>query len=424
MDYLVLTKTGGMILGPVSQILGWIMDLLFRFTSSMGILNIGLCIILFTLVVKVLMFPLTIKQQKSSKLMSVMQPELQAVQNKYKGKTDNESMMKMNVETKAVYEKYGTSMTGGCLQLLIQMPILLALYRVIYNIPAYVSSVKTYFMQVVYAITNTAAAADLKEGAGAALLQFAEENNVPLVGVTKIGDLTGVAGEALGNKMVDILYKLNPEQWGELGKRFPDAATVISENSVAIEKMNEFLGINLATNPWQGMTPNAAWLIPILAGLSQWFSAKLMMSNQPQQDENSTSAQMMKQMNVMMPMMSVFFCFTFPAAIGIYWVASSVFQIIQQLIVNAYLNKVDMDEMIKKNLEKANAKRAKKGLPPQKISQNATMNAKNIQAATQRSNGVMGEQRIRSCHATSGAETSRCGLYKQRHFLGSGSSLC
>ncbi len=384
MDYLVLTKTGGMILGPVSQILGWIMDLLFRFTSSMGILNIGLCIILFTLVVKVLMFPLTIKQQKSSKLMSVMQPELQAVQNKYKGKTDNESMMKMNVETKAVYEKYGTSMTGGCLQLLIQMPILLALYRVIYNIPAYVSSVKTYFMQVVYAITNTAAAADLKEGAGAALLQFAEENNVPLVGVTKIGDLTGVAGEALGNKMVDILYKLNPEQWGELGKRFPDAATVISENSVAIEKMNEFLGINLATNPWQGMTPNAAWLIPILAGLSQWFSAKLMMSNQPQQDENSTSAQMMKQMNVMMPLMSVFFCFTFPAAIGIYWVASSVFQIIQQLIVNAYLNKVDMDEMIKKNLEKANAKRAKKGLPPQKISQNATMNAKNIQAAREK----------------------------------------
>lgn len=384
MDYLVLTKTGGMILGPVSQILGVIMDLLFRFTSSVGILNIGLCIILFTLVVKILMFPLTIKQQKSSKLMTVMQPEIQAIQNKYKGKTDNESMMKMNVETKAVYEKYGTSMTGGCLQLLIQMPILLALYRVIYNIPAYVSSVKTYFMQVVYAITNTAAAADLKEGAGAALLQFAEENNVPLVGVTKIGDLTGVAGEALGNKMVDILYKLNPEQWGELGKRFPEAATVIGENSVAIEKMNEFLGINLATNPWQGMTPNAAWLIPILAGLSQWFSAKLMMSNQPQQDENSTSAQMMKQMNVMMPMMSVFFCFTFPAAIGIYWVASSVFQIIQQLIVNAYLNKVDMDEMIQKNLDKANAKRAKKGLPPQKISQNATMNAKNIQAAREK----------------------------------------
>ena len=392
MDYLVLTKTGGMILGPVSQILGWIMDLLFRFTSSMGILNIGLCIILFTLVVKVLMFPLTIKQQKSSKLMSVMQPELQAVQNKYKGKTDNESMMKMNVETKAVYEKYGTSMTGGCLQLLIQMPILLALYRVIYNIPAYVSSVKTYFMQVVYAITNVSNIADLPEGAGASLLQFATDHNIPLTGITKIGDLVGDTGEVLGNKMVDILYKLNPEQWGELANRFPEAAAVITENSAAIEKMNSFLGINLATNPWQGFAPSAAWLIPILAGVSQWLSAKLMMSNQPQQDENSTSAQMMKQMNVMMPLMSVFFCFTFPAAIGIYWVASSVFQIIQQLIVNAYLEKVDMDEMIKKNLEKANAKRAKKGLPPQKISQSATVNVKNIQAAQQREEQARNEK--------------------------------
>ncbi len=392
MDYLVLTKTGGMILGPVSQILGVIMDLLFRFTSSMGVLNIGLCIILFTLVVKVLMFPLTIKQQKSSKLMTVMQPELQAIQNKYKGKTDNDSMMKMNVETKAVYEKYGTSMTGGCLQLIIQLPILLALYRVIYNIPAYVSSVKVYFMQVVYAITNVANASDLQEGAGAALLKFATDHNIPLTGVTNIGDLVGVTGDALGNKMVDILYKLNPEQWIELGNQFPSAASVIAENSLAIEKMNSFLGINLSTNPWQGMSPNAAWLIPILAGLSQWFSAKLMMSNQPQQDENSTSAQMMKQMNVMMPLMSVFFCFTFPAAIGIYWVASSVFQIIQQLIVNAYLSKVDMDEMIKKNLEKANAKRAKKGLPPQKISQNAMVNAKNIQAAQQREEQARNEK--------------------------------
>ena len=107
MDYLDLTKVEGMFMGPISQVLGWIMDALFRFTSSFGdVLNIGLSIILFTLVVKILMFPMTIKQQKSSKMMTVMQPELMAIQNKYKGKTDNDSMMRMNVETKAVYEKY------------------------------------------------------------------------------------------------------------------------------------------------------------------------------------------------------------------------------------------------------------------------------------------------------------------------------
>lgn len=391
MEYLVLTKTGGMILGPVAQILGLIMDGLFRVTSSIGILNIGLCIILFTLVVKLVMIPLTIKQQKSSKLMSVMQPEIQAIQAKYKGKTDNDSMMRMNVETKAVYEKYGTSMTGGCLQLVIQMPILFALYRVIYNIPAYVSSVKDYFLQVVYAITNVSSAAALPEGSASALVQFATDHNIPLTGMVNIGDLTGVTGEALGNKMVDVLYKLNPDQWRALGETFPNASNIIATNSVAIEQMNSFLGINLATNPWQGPVPTLAWLIPILAGLTQWYSTKLMTAQQTQ-GEDAPGAQMMKQMNIMMPLMSVFFCFTFPAAIGIYWVASSVFQIIQQVIVNSYLNKVDIDDMVKKNVEKANAKRAKKGLPPQKINQNASASLKNIQAAAEKEEAERNEK--------------------------------
>jgi len=380
LNYLVLTKTGGAILGPVAQILGYIMDALFRFTSMFGVMNIGLCIILFTLVVKILMFPLTIKQQKSSKLMSVMQPEIQAIQNKYKGKTDNDSMMKMKVETDAVYEKYGTSMTGGCLQLIIQMPILFALYRVIYNIPAYVSTVKDYYMNVVYSISNVSSAASLSDGAATSLLNFANDNNVVLTGMNAIGDLTGVSGEALGNKMVDILYKLNPAQWNLLGQAFSGSTQVIADNSAAIERMNSFVGINLATNPWQGLVPSLAWLIPIAAGLSQWYSTKLMTANQQTQSEEAPGGQMMKQMNVMMPLMSVFFCFTFPAAVGIYWVASSAFQIIQQIGVNAYLNKIDIDEMVKINIEKANKKRAKKGLPPQKINQNASANLKAYQA--------------------------------------------
>ena len=126
----VLTKTGG-ILGPIAGILGWIMDLLFRFTSTFGIENIGLCIILFTLVTKLLMMPLTIKQQKSSKLMAVMQPEINAIQKKYKGKeNDQKSAMMMQAEMKAVYEKYGTSMTGGCLP---AGPVLFVLWHSAYR---------------------------------------------------------------------------------------------------------------------------------------------------------------------------------------------------------------------------------------------------------------------------------------------------
>lgn len=364
MDFLVLTKTGGF-LGPIADVLGIIMDALFRFTSMFGIMNIGLCIILFTLVIKLLMFPLTLKQQKSSKLMAVMQPELQAIQKKYKGKTDNESMMKMNVETKAVYEKYGTSMTGGCLQLLIQMPILFALYRVIYNIPAYVSGVKMYFENVVNALPANAAET---------LTKFATDNKISM---SMIGELTN------SDKIIDLLYKLNPVQWKALEEVFPAAQQVIHENAAQIEGMNSFLGINLATSPWTGFVPTLAWLIPILAGLTQWYSTKLMTSNQ-NMSEDTPGASSMKMMNNTMPLMSAFFCFTFPAGIGIYWIASSFFQVIQQLGVNAYLSKVDMDEMIKKNVEKANAKRAKKGLPPAKVNQNASVNLKNIQAAAQK----------------------------------------
>ena len=395
MEYFVLTKVSGAIMGPISLVLGWIMDMLFKFTDAFGIMNIGLSIILFTLVVKLLMFPMTIKQQKSSKLMAVMQPEIQAIQNKYKGRTDNDSMMKMNMETKAVYEKYGTSMTGGCLQLVIQLPIMLALYRVIYSIPAYVTPVKEHFMNVVHAITGASSAASLGEGAASSLMQFATDNNVVLTGMNAIGDLTGVTGQALADKMVDLLYKLNPEQWTALAGAFPDAASTITTNAEAIMHMNSFFGINLASNPFNGsFVPNIAWIIPVLAGLTQWYSSKLMMANQstPQGDENNMGTQMMKQMNIIMPLMSVWFCFTFPAAIGVYWVASSVFMIIQQVIVNAYLNKMDLDELIRRNVEKANKKRAKKGLPPQKVNQNATATLKNMQVKAERAEASRAEK--------------------------------
>ena len=248
---------------------------------------------------------------------------------------------------------------------------------------------------MVYALTGSSSASALTEGAAANLLQFATDHNIALTGVNPIGDLTGVSGEALANKMVDILYKLNPAQWGELAQAFPNAASVISDNAATIEKMNTFLGINLSSNPFNGsFVPNLAWLIPILAGLTQYASTKLMMATQPKKTNNGEdmSSQMMQSMNVTMPLMSVFFCFTFPAAIGIYWVASSTFQLLQQLVVNSYLDKVDMDELIRKNVEKANKKRAKKGLPPQKVNQNATASLKHMQAVQEKEEAERAEK--------------------------------
>ena len=123
MELFVATKAGS-ILGPIASLFGIVMDLLFRFTSSFGIFNIGICIILFTIITRLLLFPLTLKQQKSSKMMALMNPEIAAIQKKYKGKTDQTSMAKQQVEMQAVYEKYGSSPMAGCLPMLMKSMIL------------------------------------------------------------------------------------------------------------------------------------------------------------------------------------------------------------------------------------------------------------------------------------------------------------
>ena len=362
---MVLTKAGS-ILGPIATVLGYVMDILFRFTSSFGVFNVGLCIILFTIVMKTLMIPLTIKQQKTTKLMSVMNPEIQAIQKKYKGKSDQESMQRQNVEIQAVYEKYGTSMTGGCLPLLIQMPILLALYRVIYNIPAYVPSVRVYFDNVVTPLMGQADYAQ----------KLQEITNI----ATACGGKLDKFDFTNANRLVDMLYKFSTAQWGELQALFPTISDVIGQNAAVVERMNTFLGLNMAEAP--GWVPSFAWIIPILAAVSQWFSTKLMSGNQPSTsaDAENPMAQSMKTMTTTMPLFSAFICITMPAGLGIYWIATSVVTIIQQLIVNAYMDKVNIDDMIAKNLEKVNKKRAKQGLPPAKVTQNATASLKAIKA--------------------------------------------
>ena len=362
---MVLTKAGS-ILGPIATVLGYVMDILFRFTSSFGVFNVGLCIILFTIVMKTLMIPLTIKQQKTTKLMSVMNPEIQAIQKKYKGKSDQESMQRQNVEIQAVYEKYGTSMTGGCLPLLIQMPILLALYRVIYNIPAYVPSVRVYFDNVVTPLMGQADYAQ----------KLQEITNI----ATACGGKLDKFDFTNANRLVDMLYKFSTAQWGELQSLFPAISDVIGQNAAVVERMNTFLGLNMAEAP--GWVPSFAWIIPVLAAVSQWFSTKLMSGNQPSTsgDAENPMAQSMKTMTTTMPLFSAFICITMPAGLGIYWIATSVVTIIQQLVVNAYMDKVNIDDMIAKNLEKGNKKRAKQGLPPAKVTQNATASLKAIKA--------------------------------------------
>ena len=381
MDLLVLTKTGG-IFGPIAEVLGWIMDALFRFTSAFGVMNIGLCIILFTLVMKLLMFPLTLNQQKSSKLMAVMQPEIQAIQKKYKGKTDNDSMMKMNVETRAVYEKYGTSMTGGCLPLLIQLPIMLALYQVIYHIPGYITGVRNVFTGLTAKIMSV-------DGFGSIISQFLTDNKITMTGISANTEFTKTT-------TIDFLYKLSPSQMEKFSQisDFSGFSDLFDKVAQQTSHMNTFLNLNISDTPLaiikSGMAQGgaagyllvfSAAMVPILAWLTQWMNYKLM--PQPKQAPNSEPSAMeasMKSMNTFMPIMSAVFCFSFPVGIGIYWVIGAVIRCIQQLVINRKMEQMDMEDLVRRNQEKMKKKMEKRGVSAQQINQQARMNARNIQA--------------------------------------------
>lgn len=334
------------------------MDLIFKGVSAIGLPNIGLCIIIFTIVTKLILYPLTLKQSKSQKLQQVVQPEIAAIQAKYKGReNDQQAMMMQQAEIKAVYEKYGTSMTAGCLPLLIQFPIIFGLYKVIINIPDYVASVRVYFENIVNAIGGEAALSKINE--------FIVENDL-----VKVLSMARISGNEVTTtrEAVNFLNKLSSVQWDLFINKFQSASAAITENLVTIQRMNNFLGIDLAATPSSyGLANPKAWIIPLLAGLSQFAASKLMQKQTDaasQGNQNDQSKMMMNSMNYMMPIMSVVFCFSFASGIGVYWIAQAVVSAVQQLYINKQMDKLDVNELIKVNLEKTNKKRAKKGLPP------------------------------------------------------------
>lgn len=325
-------------LGPIANLAGLIMNGIYEFFHLFGIQNIALSIIIFTFITKSLMIPLTLKQQKFTKLSSKMNPELQAIQAKYKGKKDEASMRKQQAETQAVYEKYGASPTAGCLPMLISLPIMFALYRVIHNIPAYVNEVKVLYESIAVEISGV-------KGFESIILDMVQGVRITAEELTN------------NNKIIDVLSKFGSDEWKQLADKIPQISSVLNANVPSILRVNSFLGLNITNAPgWR--FPGI--IIPILAMTLQFIQSKQMNVNNANTDKDNPSASAMNSMTVMMPIMSGIFCITLPIGVGIYWISTSVFTIIQQFFTNKYLDKVDVDQLVEKNLEKNSKKNKKK----------------------------------------------------------------
>lgn len=351
----ILTTYQGAFLGPIARVLGYILEAIYYVLSLVGIENTGICIILFTFLVNALMLPLQVKQQKFSKMSSIMNPEIQAIQNKYKNKKDQASQQKMSMETQAVYQKYGVSPASGCLPLLITFPILFALYRVIYNVPAYVDQVYDIYKGV----------AESLKGMEVTVAQLAElvktQTYVVTDAVKNVKDVS-IAKVDL-NYYIDVLGQFNTTAWGDLAKKYPDLSQEIAKVSANASHINSFLGMNIADAP---KINSLSISIPILSVITQIVSTKLSMAGMQQSQNNvdNPTAASMKMMNNVMPFVSGLMCFMFPIGVGLYWVAGNVFRIFQSLGINLYFSKIDMEEEMKKNMEKSKKRMERMGIDP------------------------------------------------------------
>lgn len=417
----------------ISNILGIVMSGLYSFFSVFGIFNIGLCIVVFTIICKMILFPITLKQQKFSKVSIKMNPELQAIQKKYQGKRDNDSMMKQQLETRAVYEKYGTSPTGSCLPLFIQMIILLGLYAVIISIPTYVKPISEIYQNASNEIVSVFDDYDDLNHVNSIISDSNDEefdtliknnydstkdeeynnsaiydNLINLYATVKPLDDFG-NGYDKAIKIINSLKEVSDEKWDEIidaekenknpseyyialyekYKGYTDEdwenykASLISVKEKIegyeseISDIYTFLWIDLSKSP--SVLEWYALIIPILSFLTQWLSMKISTANQPSMEGNPMATSM-KMMSFTMPLISAVFCYSLPSGLGLYWVMSSAVQIVQQLLINHHFKNVDVDELIRINVEKAKKKKERKGISTEenKISSAASYNAKSI----------------------------------------------
>lgn len=279
----------------------WLVRLFYNLTNSYGV-----ALILFTLVIKLIMLPFQMKSKKSMMRMSRVSGQIQELQKRYA-----KNQAKLQEEMQKLYEEEGVNPMSGCLWSLIPFPILIALYSIIRQ-PI------THFMMLSKDVLQT-------------VVQSAADAGVNLTNIVMMDKATGTP------VLKDGLYQL--ASYGQINLVKAVQEMGLSTPEGWFDMNYNFLGLDLTATPWEYVKNfTFTWavigviLIPILAGLSQFVFSKLTMKTQPQADAAGGAS--MKSMMYMMTLMSVYIAFIMPAALGVYWIAQSVFSLIQEAILN------------------------------------------------------------------------------------------
>lgn len=330
LEALPSVREPGKIIGPVANLMGKLYNVLFDFlNSSTSVGSLGLAIIIFTLIVKLILFPLMVKQQKSSFKMQQLQPQLNKIKAKYADKKDQMSQQRMAFEMQELQKNSGVSMMGGCLPMLIQLPILYALFYLFQNAYVYVDTIGANYTQIAEAIVNIPVALRME------VFQPFAQNFVDTyknIDVIKDGfDMNNV------NDVVMMISHLKEGDWTSILNGLGSAGDALVPLLNTKNEIETFLTIPLVSNPGLSFP---GIIIPIAAGVTTWLQTKIMNMMNPQNtDPNNPAAAMTKTMLYTMPIMMGVFSITMPAGLGLYWTISNIFGIIQQVILTKYYRK-------------------------------------------------------------------------------------
>ena len=350
MNLILLLPSNNFILKPLAWILSKIIDVIYMgvhvFTTSHCMV---ISIILFTFIVRAILMPLTLKQQRSSRKMQRVQPQIAKIQEKYQGKTDPESNQRMSAEMQEVYSKNKTSPFTGCLPLLIQMPILFAMYEVLRNLPFYISDLNEIYTSMAEMVMNVSGYETVIEETYADVVS----------GLSKF-DVTSV------KSVIDFMGQLSRTEWvtfmEDIGLSTNAAFTALQAEQQSI---NAFFTFNLCESPgWK--IPGIIW--PLLAGGTTWLQSWLMqrstdkrqrITGAKKSESEKQQDTTMKMMNIVFPVMMAFIVVSTPLGLGVYWIASNLFSLIQQFVVDKIIEKEEYEDALRRRDEYEEKKRLK-----------------------------------------------------------------
>ena len=333
----MLSGGPGNIVGPIAGFMGIIFNAVFNAIYSISPLgSLGIAIIVFTILTKIVLFPLSYNQYKSNYKLQSIQPGLNKIRDKYKGKTDQESMQRMNFELQEYQRENGVSLFGGCLPLLIQLPLLYGLFYVFRQPYNYIEVIGSLYDAITNNIMNIPV--DLRVEA---FREIALSHNLSM-------DL------AIVEDVKQLVTVITQTEWtsimGTIGSLSSNFTELLSQKHT----IEYFFGMNLISNPGLSFP---GIIIPILSGFSTWFSTKLMTRESTSGDENDPTAKTMKSMNIVMPLIMGWMTISVPAALGVYWTVSNFCQIGVQAIMLKFFAKKD-EKRKKEEKDKLDAQKA------------------------------------------------------------------